>query len=238
MPAHDRLAAALRAAAERLLDQRGVRDLDETLTQIVAAAVDLVPAADAGGISMVERGFVTSRNPTAAGVGELDQLQSELHEGPCISALDDPAEDGVVLVDDLHGDDAARWPRFSPHAVDAGFRSVLSLQLRSSRGVRAALNLYATGSHAFDDEARQIAALFALQATMLIFGTVAVEQLHRAVESRDIIGQAKGILIERHHVDDAEAFQMLVNASQETNIKLVELARSLVDETIGQRGLT
>ncbi|MCD2195362.1 ANTAR domain-containing protein [Actinomycetospora endophytica] len=109
----------------------------------------LVPGADAGGISMTRNGQVTSRNPTAPGVTKLDQLQSELREGPCVSAMDDPAADGVVLADDLAGPDGDRWPR---------------------------------------------------------------------------LGQAEGILIERYGVDD-EAFQMLVRSSQDTNLKLVEVAR-------------
>jgi hypothetical protein len=238
MSAHDELAASLRAAAERLLEQRSVRDLDETLSQIVSAAVNLVPSADAGGISMVEDGVVTSRNPTDPGVTELDRLQSELHEGPCISALEDPAEDGVILADDLAAEDATRWPRFSPAAVASGYRSVLSTQLQAREGGRAALNLYAAGARAFDQDARQTAALFALQATMLLYGSEAVRGLNRAVESRDVIGQAKGILIERHGIDDTKAFQMLVSASQDTNIKLVEVARWLVSDTIaGRTGL-
>lgn len=235
LAAHDELTASLRASARGLLDQRNVRDLDRALTEIVKAAVELVPAADAGGLSMAEDGCVTSRNPTAPGVTKLDELQSELHEGPCISALEDPAEDGVILAGDLAGDDAVRWPRFSPKAVTAGFRSVLSTQLVASRGARAALNLYAARAHAFDHGARQTAGLFALQAAMLLYGSDTVCGLNRAIDSRDVIGQAKGILMERHHVDDGEAFQMLVKASQDSNTRLVEVARWLVNEVIGHR---
>lgn len=231
---HDELAACLRGAAARLTEQRAVCDLDETLTQIVVAAVELVPGADAGGISLAEKDSVTSRNPTAPGVTKLDQLQSELHEGPCISALDEPAQDGVVLAGDLAGEDAARWPRFSPQAVEAGYRSILSTQLQAGDGTRAALNLYAARAHAFNREARQTAALFASQAALLLYGSETARQLSRAIESRDVIGQAKGILIERLRIDDGEAFQVLVAASQDNNIKLVDVARWLVTDTTSQ----
>lgn len=226
------LVVSLRRAAGELIEQRNLRDLDATLSAIVEAAVALVPGADAGGISMTEKGRVTSRNPSAPGVTKLDQLQSELHEGPCISAMEEPAEDGVVQADDLAGADGDRWPRFGPQAVEAGYRSVLSTQLAFAEGVRAALNLYASEPHAFDEDARRTAALFGVQAATLLYGSREVGQLETAVQSRDIIGQAKGILIERYGVDDAEAFQMLIRASQDTNMKLVRVARWLQGETI------
>jgi ANTAR domain/GAF domain len=232
VPSYDDLVVSLRRTADELVGQRDLRDVDATLSKIVAAAVQLVPGADAGGISMTENGEVTSRNPTAPGITKLDQLQSELHEGPCISAIDEPAEDGVVLAEDLAGADGARWPRFSPQAVQAGYRSMLSTQLAFADGVRAALNLYASRSHAFDEEDRRTAGLFALQAAPLLYSSREAERFQRALQSRDVIGQAKGILIERYGVDDAEAFQMLVKASQDTNIKLATVAEWLRGETI------
>ena len=232
MPSYDDLVVSLRQAADDMVGQRDLRDVDATLSKIVAAAVQLVAGADAGGISMTENGEVTSRNPTAPGVTKLDALQSELHEGPCISAMDDPAADGVVVAEDLAGADGARWPRFSPQAVEAGYRSMLSTQLAFADGVRAALNLYASRPHAFDEEDRRTAALFGLQAAPLLNGSREAERFQRALQSRDIIGQAKGILIERYGVDDTEAFQMLVKASQDTNIKLAKVAEWLRGEAI------
>jgi hypothetical protein len=232
LPIDDDLVASLRRAADELVGQRALRDLDGTLSRIVEAAVQLVAGADAAGISMTEKGQVTSRNPTAPGVTKLDQLQSELHEGPCISALDEPAEDGVVRADDLAGEDGDRWPRFSPQAVRAGYRSMLSTQLAAADDFRVALNLYASRPHAFDDEARRTAAFFGVQAGALLHGSREAGRLERAVRSRDVIGQAKGILIERYGVDDTEAFQMLVRSSQETNLKLVKIAEWLRSEAI------
>ncbi|PVY97273.1 ANTAR domain-containing protein [Actinomycetospora cinnamomea] len=226
----EQLVVALRRAAQSLVRQRSIRDLQLTLSGIVAAAVDTVPGATAGGLSVSEDGIVDSRNPTSRGISELDRLQGELHEGPCITALEEPADDGVVLVEDLAGDDAERWPRFAPAAVDAGFRSMLSIQLATGGQLRAALNLYAAQPRVFDGEARVTAGLFALQAAMLLHGSEQAAHLGRAVDSRDVIGQAKGILMERFGVDETEAFQMLVESSQSTNIKLVDVARWLAGE--------
>jgi hypothetical protein len=72
-------------------------------------------------------------------IRKLDETQSELHEGPCIEAIEDPPESGVVVAQDFAGADAERWPRFAPRAVDAGYRALLSTQLSTHGGPRAAL---------------------------------------------------------------------------------------------------
>jgi hypothetical protein len=235
MATSDELVVSLRRAARELIAKRSIRDLDETLTQIVAAATETVPGADAGGISVTEDGQVTSRNPTTPRVTKLDQLQSELREGPCITAIEEPAEDGVIVAQDLAEDDARRWPRFAPQAVDAGYRAVLSTQLSATPTMRAALNLYARQPAVFDTASRQIAGLFGVQAAILLYGSEQAGQLQRAVDSRDVIGQAKGILMERFTLDDDEAFQMLVRSSQDTNLKLVEVATWLRDDARDRR---
>jgi hypothetical protein len=228
----EQLVVALRGAARTLLERRSIRDLQQTLAEIVSAAVETVPGATAGGISVTEDGIIDSRNPTSRGISELDRLQGELQEGPCITALESPAEDGVVIAEDLGGADAARWPRFAPVAVEVGYRSMLSTQLTTTGTMRAALNLYAAEPGVFDREARVVAGLFAVQAAVLLHGSEQAVHLGRAVDSRDVIGQAKGILMERFAIDDDEAFQMLVRSSQDTNIKLVDVATWLKGEAV------
>jgi hypothetical protein len=225
------LAIALRRAARDLTATRSIRDLERTLAEIVSTAVQTVPAADMGGISMTEGDEVVSRHPTSSAVSELDRLQNALNEGPCITAIAEPPDDGTVVVHDLAGDDAARWPRFAPRAVEAGYRSMISCELTTGRRMRAALNLYAAPPHAFDADARLTAGLFGVQAAMLLYGSEQAQYLQRAVDSRDLIGQAKGILMERFHLDDDAAFRMLVRSSQDTNMKLVDVALWLREET-------
>ncbi|WP_433787593.1 GAF and ANTAR domain-containing protein [Actinomycetospora sp. CA-101289] len=226
----EQLVVALRRAAQQLLEQHSIRDLQQTLSEIVVAAVETVPGATAGGISVAEDGVVGSHNPTSRDISELDRLQGELHEGPCITALEEPADDGVVMAEDLAGPDAERWPRFAPAAVDSGYRSMLSIQLASGGRMRAALNLYAPEPHVFDRDARVTAGLFGVQAAVLLHGSEQAEHLGKAVDSRDVIGQAKGILMERFGVDESEAFRLLVESSQSTNLKLVDVARWLANE--------
>ena len=225
----DQLVVALRAAARELARRRSIRDLEDTLQQIVASAVDTVPGVDAGSISMTEQGRIETRHPTSAEIGKLDSVQSELYEGPCITALEDPPESGIVVAQDLAGADAERWPRFAPHVVEAGFRALMSTQLSVEGGVRAALNLYSTTADAFDVDARTLAGLFGVQAAILIYGSREASLLQRAVDSRDLIGRAKGILMERFGVGDEAAFQMLVKSSQDTNMKLTAVAQWLTE---------
>jgi hypothetical protein len=226
----DRLVIALRAAALGLVTRRSIDDLEATLTQIVLTAVETVPGVDAGSISMTRHGVVETRHPTTHEISELDRAQGELSEGPCITALTDPADDGVVLAQDLAGEDATRWPKFAPQAVASGFRSLMSTQLCAAPGTRAALNLYSRAPDAFDEQARRIAGLFGIQAGVLLYGSDRAAHLKHAIDTRDVIGQAKGILMTRFAIDDDQAFRMLVSSSQETNIKLVDVSRWLASE--------
>jgi hypothetical protein len=225
---NEELVTSLRQAARALVQRRSIRDLEETLGQIVDSAVATIPGVEAGSISMTQHGRIDTRHPTTAAIGKLDRTQSELHEGPCISALEDPPESGIVVAQDLGGEDAERWPNFAPRAVDAGYHALMSTHLSTNSGLRAALNLYAHQPYAFDEHARTLAGLFGVQAALLLYGADQASHLQKAVDSRDLIGQAKGILQERFDVDDEAAFQMLVRSSQDTNMKLTAVAEWLV----------
>ncbi|MBP2371947.1 GAF and ANTAR domain-containing protein [Pseudonocardia parietis] len=229
---NDQLATVLRRTARDLIAHRSISDLEQSLEQIVAAAVDTVPGVDAGGISMTEHGHITSRSPTTDDVRKLDQIQAELHEGPCISAAEHPPADGVVLAADLAEEpDTSRWPRFAPKAVEQGYRSMMSTSLSANGRIRAALNLYSRTAGVFDESARTLAGLFGAQAAVLLYGVDHAAQMAQALATRDMIGRAKGILMERFGVDDSHAFQMLVRSSQHTNLKLADIAASLTADT-------
>lgn len=225
----DVLVTSLRNAARDLVAQRSLADLEHTLGLIVLSAVDTVPGVDAGGVTMTEAGHITSRQPSNDDVRKLDALQAELHEGPCVTAAEQPLPDGVVLVHDLAASpDADRWPHFAPRAVEFGYRSLVSTHLSvNGGGFRAALNLYSHAPDTFDDSARTLAGLFGVQAALLLYGAEHAAHMERAVGTRDVIGQAKGILMERFNIDDDHAFQMLVRSSQDTNLKVADVARWL-----------
>ena len=202
--------------------------VEDTLGLVLSAAVDTSPATDLAGVLLLEgRGTITSPATTDAVVNELDQVQADHTEGPCVDSIYD--HELVVVVD--FADHLDRWPHFARRALDLDVHSSLSFQLYSEGRSAASLNLFSRRANAFGEEDRIFGSLFANQAGLALRGAQRAAQLDRAVASRDVIGTAKGILIERFGIGEDEAFQRLVRSSQDTNIKLVDVARWLVGES-------
>ena len=121
-----------------------------------------------------------------------------------------------------------RWPEFARRASQAGAASMLSIQLYVEGDNLGALNLYGRAPNAFDDESEQVGLLFASHAAVAYAGVRKEAQLANAVASRDLIGQAKGILMERYKISPERAFLVLTRVSQNTNRKLNDIATELV----------
>lgn len=206
------------------VELEGHSDPESVLHEIVASSVRLVPGARWAGISLLEKDRVQSRAPTDPVVAELDEMQSVLNEGPCLSAL---REQRTVKVDDMATED--RWPNFAAAAVDRGVRSLLSFRLFVRRGNLGALNLYGGETNVFDDESILIGEVLAQHASVALARLNSEARFQKALDSRDIIGQAKGLLMQRNGVDGLHAFRMLLKVSQESHTKLVDVARWLVD---------
>lgn len=199
-------------------------DPDETLRAVVAAAVALIPGADEGSISVISgRQQVQSEAASSELARTVDALQQELGEGPCLDAV---YEQESVCVSDTSTDQ--RWPTFSVRAHEAGAGSLLALQLFVDGDSLGALNLYSREPGAFDDESEHVGALFAAHAPIAFSAARRESQLRRAVSTRELIGQAQGILIERHKISADQAFAMLVAVSQQANVKLRDVADALV----------
>ncbi|MGY1837658.1 GAF and ANTAR domain-containing protein [Blastococcus sp. SYSU DS0510] len=153
---------------------------------------------------------------------EVDAPQERLGQGPCLDAI---WEQKAVRVDDIGADD--RWPEFSMQAGGRGVGSMLAFQLFVEGDRLGALNLYARTPGAFDDECQEIGQMFATHASVALAGAAHEQHLRHGMSSRDVIGQAKGILMERHRLTADEAFGVLTRVSQELNRKLVDIARDL-----------
>lgn len=215
------LAGKLAQSARQLHAQE---DPDETLRAVVAAAVAIIPGAEDASIGLVaNRTHLHTEASSSEFATLLDQLEEQCGEGPCLSAA---YEHHSVLVDDTASE--GRWPRFSARAGDAGAGSMLAVQLFVDGDSLGALNLYARRSHAFDLESVHVAELFASHAATAYSAARRHSHLLRATGTREIIGQAQGILIERHKITADQAFGMLVAASQSSNVKLREVADTLV----------
>lgn len=195
------------------------------LAELVAEAVRLIAGAQDGSLSMVtSRTRFRSRHPTSALASRIDEIQTETGQGPCLDAV---YEQQTVRVIDLRAEH--RWPKFARRAVEEGAGSMVSFQLYVDGDNLGALNLLSREPGAFDDESEQVGLLFASHAAVAFAGAQKLDELGRSVDSRDLIGQAKGILMERYRVDADQAFRVLVRASQHGHTKLRDVAAELVN---------
>ncbi|WP_375498462.1 GAF domain-containing protein [uncultured Jatrophihabitans sp.] len=197
-------------------------DMDHLLQRITAAVVTNIEGADHACISLFQKGTVHTRAATDDLVRRIDARESELNEGPCITSL---REEVTVRSDDFEKD--GRWPRFVAAAMDEGIHSMLAVQLFVREDNLGALNIYANKPNAFTEHDESAAMLLAVHAAVAVTASMTESNLRIAIESRDVIGQAKGILMERYKLSALAAFELLVVASQQTHRKLREVAEAL-----------
>ncbi len=199
--------------------------VEEALDAIVRAAQRSLPGIDHVGVSIAHRG---GRIDTQAGtdqlVWELDELQYELGEGPCLHAVE---AEPVVVVEDLRHEQ--RWPAFVSRALRYGLKAQMGVRLYVEDDTLGGLNLYSTEQHALDPDVAHIAELFATHAALALGRARRESQLNDALGSRKVIGQAIGLVMERYRLDEERAFGFLVRASSTSNTKLRDIAQDLVD---------
>jgi hypothetical protein len=207
------------------------RDLAEeptfvtTLERTVELCTQAVEHCEVAGVALVESHEIRTLAATGPALRRVDELQLRLREGPCYGAL---RKHETLVSDDLSVD--PRWPRWGPGVVDElGLRSAVSLRLFATRDVPCALSLYAASERAFGPDAVVRAQALAAQASVGLAATFKESQLHRALETRTVIGQATGILIERFGLTPDQAFALMRRVSQNLNIKVHALAEHLVE---------
>jgi transcriptional regulator with GAF, ATPase, and Fis domain len=215
-----------RRLAEAARGMSATRHPADTLQQIAAMAVDLIGSCDVAGVCVLR----TGRNDTCAHTHDslqvMDDLQHTLADGP---AMGGPTTADVVSVGDLAQD--APWPRWATEVVRrTGVRSYLGYRLfvegDDSIGM---LNLYAYEPHAFDHEDQLDGLVAAAHASVALSATVRHDQMHTALTSRQLIGEATGILRERFELTSDQAFAVLKRLSSQQNIKLFAVAQHVVD---------
>lgn len=215
------LPGAFAAFARDLLDQGSVQS---TLEEIAELAVGEIRGCEFAGISVLHgQGDVSTPAATHAVVEEADRLQYSLGEGPCLEAIHDR---DVYFVDDTTME--TRWPRFMASVADLGMRSMMSVQLFTRREVLGGMNLYSTEVKAFDPASARFGELLAAHAAVALASARNEENLRGAIRTRERIGEATGILMERYKVGSQEAFSLLAKASQNLNTKVRDLAEEIV----------
>ena len=200
-------------------------DPDDLVLQIAAEAVRLVPAAwDAGVIVVDPDGALRTVFTTSHVPRQLDELQTAMNTGPCLTAA---RKQIVVRMHDIAAD--TRWAQFRAAALGCGVASMLCVPLDVDEQLLGTLSLYGACPDAFRDGAEPVARMFAALSAVALAEVAQRSRMERALHNRDLIGQAKGILMHRHGVAADAAFAMLRRHSQHTNNKLLAVAQRVVE---------
>jgi GAF domain-containing protein len=205
-------------------------DLDHTLGQITAAAVEVLPGVTFASFTILHGdGSLETAAPTDSLIDVLDAAQYRLRQGPCYEAATDSLH---VSSADIGADE--RFPDYGAIAAAAGIKAQAGIRLFDSSKGRGALNLYSPQIGTFES-LEMLSKLFAHQAATVISYANEIQTLREAVDTRATIGQAIGILMERYKLDDKRAFAFLARLSQQRNIKLRKLAEE-VNKTVDPAG--
>jgi GAF domain-containing protein len=225
----DRQLSAALAHAARTINQ--ARTPSETIQTIAETALLSIPSIEHVGVSVLDRhGQAETVAATSDLVLELDKLQYSFDEGPCVDSL----RDATVVAAPRIKDDP-RWPRYAPAAVQLGLKAQLAVKLYlDEQGTVGGLNMYSTASEEIDPQAPGIADLFATHAAVALGKAREVDHLHQALRTREVIGQAVGLLMAQYKLDTDAAFAFLVRTSSHSNIKVRDIAEQMIEKHIAE----
>jgi transcriptional regulator with GAF, ATPase, and Fis domain len=223
MSGGDSLSVRMAETARKLQDLQG--DTEATVRLAVQLAQTNIQGCDGAGLAFVSsRKVVETMAATNQMVVDAARLQQELKEGPCLDAI---WKEQVVYSPSLAYDH--RWPTWGPRAVaETDARSVLSFQLFTHGDTLGALNLYSHSLDAFDQDARDEGTAIAAHIAIAVAASEQIQQLSIGLDTRTVIGQATGLLMERFDLDAARAFSVLARLSSQSNTKLRSVAMELV----------
>jgi GAF domain-containing protein len=181
-----------------------------------------------------DQGRRISRAASDPVVQQADDLQYEFDEGPCLTAW---AQRSLVRIDDMATEQ--RWPRWCPRALHLGLHATLSAPLVAGDTCLGAMKVYVGEPHVFDERAERLMTMFATQATVVLASVQSCasaqllsEELRDAIRTRDLVALAKGMLMERHHLDEAGAFRHLLTLSRQPGKTLRTAAQEIAKSSL------
>jgi GAF domain-containing protein len=207
-----------------LHDARG--STEQTLETIVDWAQKAVGSSGAGIFLRARRnGQVQTALPTSPEIAKVHELEIELAEGPCLDVLNDDSP-GTCIVGDTASD--RRFPTWGPAAAALGLRSAMSAVMKTKDKVFGSLNVFSETAHNFDLDDLAVLDIFSRRAARAMAIAEDREGLLQALDTRKVIGQAQGILMERYGLDGDRAFEFLARQSQQRNVRLRAIAEWIV----------
>lgn len=219
--AKESLSELMAMAARELSHQSNAQT---TMQVAVEVSVRDIDGAEAAALSIAQRGGVVDTLASTSSEARLaDELQYELGEGPCLQAV---WEERVVHVPDISAE--TRWPRWAARASrETGYQSMMAFQLFTSGDAAGALNVYSTQLRNFDSADRDNGIALAAHISVAVRSAQHIQQLQSALDSRTVIAQAVGILMERYEMTQETAFAVLTRVSSTTNTKVRDIAAEL-----------
>jgi hypothetical protein len=202
-------------------------DSDTVIAELAEHAAVEIPGAEYAGVTVTRNGKqIDTPATTHKWPLLLDEIQQRHGEGPCLTAA---WEEKIIHAADLTTDE--RFPLYARDALtETPIRSVMAFQMWIAGEQMGALNVYAETAHAFGPQTREIGLVFAAHSSVAWNAARRDEQFKRALTSRDVIGQAKGMLMERYGVNAIQAFDLLRKLSQDSNTPLIQIAADLIEK--------
>ncbi len=209
-------------------------DVQRTLDKMCVLLVGTVTGCDHAVVTLVRDHDLSSPSASDDVGPAVDAIQLDVGDGPCLEAIKDHQ---TVVTDDLTTE--SRWPRFSRRAVEAtGVRSMLAFRMFVAEDTLGSLNLYSKHPQAFTEDSLAVGTIFAAHASVALQAAQTKEDLARlreSVQSRELIGQARGILMGRQGISSQAAMEILCRGAERLRIELRELARRVVEGEEGKR---
>ena len=210
--------------------------VEQFLHEMAVMAAGLVSGGLSCGMTMQPGGRPVTVACSDDIAARVDEVQYELDDGPCLHAMRDGH---MVRIEDTA--EKATWPDFEAQAASHGIRSCLALPLNAGGKPVGALNLYSREASAFGAAEARRAENFAENASgalslaiRLASHAALIEQLRSSLSSRTVIDQALGMIMAREQCNQARAFAILRSASQNSNVKLRDIASAVVTSITGE----
>ncbi|MFA9447185.1 GAF and ANTAR domain-containing protein [Egicoccus sp. AB-alg6-2] len=219
--------AALETVAQIARRLAAAPGLDETLQRVVDLGVEYIDPCEGASISFIRGRALSTPVWSNRTVFEADWAQYRHNQGPCLEAI---SVHETIVIDDLA--EEQRWPKWREAVLELDLRSSISFRLfliSNGEETFGSLNMFSSRAHAFDAQARALGQVFASHAAVALKAAITETGLEQAVRSRDVIGLAKGILMERHDVSADEAFQMLRDTANDRKTTVRALAEQVAE---------
>jgi len=222
-----RIAEIARELYERKTHDGGV------VAELVEHAAKMLPRVDYANVTVTSGPYdVDTPSATHPVAVTLDDIQRRTGEGPCLSSA---WHNKTVHVANLETE--TRWPRFRAAALESTrVRSIMGFELFATGKTMGSLNVFAERPHAFGEQTERLGSLFATHSSLVWDSARRERQFREALANRDIIGQAKGMIMERYGVDAAQAFDLLRKLSHDTNTRLTQVAAQVIEASQSDRG--